>query len=51
MLHEIGHVLYRGNTQDKVLDYKNKARKQLGLPKWPYDETYNKTVKTGRYGN
>lgn len=49
--HELGHVIYRGQTQDKVLDYENKVRKQMGLPKRPYDETHNSTVKKGQYGN
>ena len=35
--HEIGHVLYAGETQDKVIDFNNKARKILGLPKRRYD--------------
>lgn len=49
--HELGHVIYRGQTQNNVLDYENKARKQMGLPKRPYDETHNSTVKKGQYGN
>jgi len=49
--HELGHVIYRGNTQDKVIDYENKARKQMGLPNRPYDETHNKTVTNKQYGN
>ena len=35
--HEIGHVLYAGKTQDKVIDFNNKAREILGLPKRRYD--------------
>ena len=34
-----------------ILHYENKARKQMGLPKKPYDETHNKTVKKGVYEN
>ncbi|MFM9951112.1 MAG: RHS repeat domain-containing protein, partial [Saprospiraceae bacterium] len=49
--HEIGHVLYRGDTQDKVLNYNNSVRKILGLKNRPYDETHNKTVKEKQYGN
>jgi len=49
--HEIGHVIYKGQTQNKVLDYENKARKQMGLSLRPYDETHNRTVKKGQYGN
>lgn len=51
MFHELGHVIFRGQTQNKVLDYENKARKQMNLPKRPYDETHNSTVKKGKYGN
>ena len=35
--HEIRHVLYAGKTQDKVIDFNNKARKILGLPERRYD--------------
>ena len=35
--HEIGHVLYAGKTQYKVIDFNNKAREILGLPKRRYD--------------
>jgi len=49
--HEFGHVINRGKSQDKVLDYENLARKQLGLSPRPYDETHNRTVKKSQYGN
>ena len=39
--HEIGHVLNAGKTQDKVIDFNNKARKILGLPKRRYDTNHN----------
>jgi RHS repeat-associated protein len=45
IFHEIGHVLERGNTQDKVLNFENKAKRQIGLPIRPPDETHNRTVK------
>jgi len=32
LFHEFGHVIYKGSTQDHVIDYENKARKQTGLP-------------------
>ena len=43
--HEIGHVLNAGKTQDKVIDFNNKARKILGLPKRRYDEKHNERKK------
>ncbi len=49
--HEIGHVIYRGDTQNKVIDYENNARKQTGLAPRQYDETHNRTVRKGQYGN
>ena len=51
LFHELGHVIYRGNTQDKVIDYENKAREQMGLPDRPYDETHNRTVTDKQYGD
>ncbi|WP_296621088.1 RHS repeat-associated core domain-containing protein [Marivirga sp.] len=53
-LHGIGHAIYRGNTQDKVLDFDNKTRRanklvnSLGyfmnpLPLRKYDETHNES--------
>jgi RHS repeat-associated protein len=50
IFHEIGHVLERGNTQDRVLNYENGVRRQTGFPTRSYDETHNKTVKKGQYG-
>ena len=43
--HGIGHVIYAGETQDKVLDFDNKTRKIMNMPKRPYDETHNKKIK------
>jgi hypothetical protein len=30
VFHELGHVLERGNTQDRVIHYENNARRQFG---------------------
>jgi RHS repeat-associated protein len=49
ILHEIGHVIYQGQTQDKVIDFNNRVRNILRLPKRPYDETHNRTVKQTNY--
>jgi len=46
-IHGIGHVVNAGKSQDKVLNYDNKARNQVGLPKRNPDETHNKTVTKG----
>ncbi len=43
--HELGHVIYQGQSQDKVLNYNNIFRKIIGLPKRKPDETHNKTIK------
>ncbi len=51
IFHEIGHVLEKGNTQDKVLNFENGVRRQIGLPERPHDENHNRTVKKGQYGN
>ena len=48
-LHEIGHVVYQGQTQNKVIDFNNSARKILNLPKRPYDETHNRNVRKTNY--
>ena len=40
--HEIGHVIYQGQAQDKVLDYNNNIRKILGFPKRFPDEEHNR---------
>ena len=45
--HGLGHVINAGKAQDKVLDYDNKARNQMGLPKRNDDETHNSTVTAG----
>jgi len=42
--HEIGHVRYRGKSQDKTLDFNNRARSILKLKSRPYDETHNRKV-------
>jgi len=49
MFHELGHVVYQGRTQDRVLDFNNIVRTQIGLPKRPYDETHNRKVRQGMY--
>jgi len=46
-IHGIGHVINAGKAQDKVLNYDNKARNQVGLPKRNPDETHNSTVTKG----
>ena len=43
--HEIGHVVYEGKGQDKVLDFNNIVRGILQLPKRQYDETHNRKVR------
>ena len=47
--HEIGHVIYQGKSQNKVIDYHNKSRNRLLLTPRPYDEHHNKNVKRGVY--
>ncbi|MDR1764311.1 MAG: RHS repeat-associated core domain-containing protein [Dysgonamonadaceae bacterium] len=47
--HELGHVIYQGQSQDKVIDFNNRVRKILNLPKRPYDETHNRTVRQTNY--
>ena len=47
--YEIGHILYQGNTQDKVIDFNNKLRKAIDLPIRPYDENHNRKVKNRNY--
>lgn len=47
--HEIGHVIYQGKSQNKVIDYHNKSRNSLLLTPRPYDEHHNKNVKRGVY--
>ena len=42
--HEIGHVVYEGKGQHKVLDFNNIVRGILQLPKRQYDETHNYKV-------
>ena len=45
--HEIGHVIYEGKSQDKVISYQNSARRSMGMPKREYDETHNCKVRKG----
>ena len=47
--HELGHVIYAGQTQDKVIKYNNYVRKILNLPKRRMDETHNPNVKNSLY--
>jgi hypothetical protein len=47
--HEFGHVIYQGQTQDKIIDFNNRVRKILNLPKRPYDETHNRNVLKTNY--
>ena len=49
--HGIGHVIYGGKTQNKVLDFDNKVREIMNLPKRPYDQTHNKMITTNISGN
>jgi len=70
--HELGHVVYQGQSQDKVINYDNAARSArvqgynvtsvrtltnrrvyvpASLAPRPYDETHNRTVIKGNYGN
>ncbi len=43
--HEIGHVLYDKQPQSKVIDYENKVRRILRLPRRPYDIEHNKNTR------
>ena len=43
--HEIGHIIYAGKSQDKVINYNNIVRKILGLDSRPYDENHNRTIR------
>ena len=43
--HEIGHVVYEGKRQHKVLDFNNIVRGILQLPKRQYDETHNYKIR------
>lgn len=70
--HELGHVVYQGQSQDNVINYDNAARNArvqgynvtsiraltnrrvyvpASLAPRPYDETHNRTVIKGNYGN
>jgi RHS repeat-associated protein len=70
--HELGHVVYQGQSQDNVIIYDNAARSArvqgynvtsirnlanrrvyvpASLAPRPYDETHNRTVIKGNYGN
>lgn len=48
-LHELGHIVYQGQPQNRVIDFNNRVRKILNLPKRPYDETHNRNVITTNY--
>ena len=41
LFHSMGHILYAGKPQNKVIDFNNLARKSLNLPKRKYDEDHN----------
>ena len=43
--HEIGHIIYAGKTQNKVIDYNNRVRRILGLDARPYDENHNRIIR------
>ncbi|RXM63289.1 hypothetical protein BOQ60_18220 [Chryseobacterium sp. CH1] len=45
--HGLGHVINAGKSQEKVLNYDNKTRSQMNMPKRNPDETHNRTVTTG----
>jgi hypothetical protein len=45
--HGLGHVINAGKSKDKVLNYDNKTKSQMNLPKRNPDETYNRTVTSG----
>lgn len=38
IFHGLGHVKYKGQSQDKVIKFHNKARKILNLPSWPSND-------------
>ena len=40
--HEIGHIIYQGQTTDNVLNYNNNIRKIIGLPNRPPDKSHNR---------
>lgn len=47
--HGLGHAIYAGKTQDKVLNFDNRTRKMMSpsLQMRKADEGHNKTVTTG----
>lgn len=49
--HGIGHVIFGGKSQDKVLDFDNKTRKLMNLSRRPYDQTHNRKVTNNVFGN
>jgi len=49
VFHELGHVVHQGKSQDKVINYNNRVRNIIGLPRRPMDETHNRTVISNNY--
>jgi len=47
--HELGHVLYEGETQDKVLNFNNLVRSILGMQRRRPDEHHNSTIRYNIY--
>ncbi|MFI3297810.1 MAG: hypothetical protein R3Y59_09345 [bacterium] len=45
LFHELGHIIYQGKPQNKVIDYNNLVRRLIGLNKRPYDDTHNSLIK------
>lgn len=47
--HGLGHAIYAGESQDKVLNFDNKTRKMMNpaLQSRKPDETHNRTVTKG----
>ena len=40
LFHELGHIIYEGQTQSKVIDFNNKTRTIQKLKKRPYDSNH-----------
>ena len=40
LFHELGHIIYEGQTQSKVIDFNNKTRRIQKLKKRPYDSNH-----------
>jgi hypothetical protein len=43
--HELGHIIYQGRTQNKVINFNNRVRKILKFTNRPDDESHNITIK------